>query len=46
VVAGIGKMHYGKFFSYNVFGGIGWVFSMIFLGYYLGNFFGINLASI
>jgi membrane-associated protein len=47
VVAGIGKMHYGKFFSYNVFGGIGWVFSMIFLGYYMGNFFrdkfGINI---
>ena len=49
VVAGIGKMHYRKFISYNVFGGIGWIFSMIFLGYYLGEFFriqfGINIQQ-
>jgi membrane-associated protein len=35
-VAGIGKMDYGRFISFNVFGGIGWVFSMTMLGYLLG----------
>jgi membrane-associated protein len=37
VVAGVGKMSYRRFISYNVFGGIGWVFSMTMLGYLLGN---------
>ncbi|HVY61621.1 MAG TPA: VTT domain-containing protein [Planctomycetota bacterium] len=36
VVAGIGRMRYGKFVSYNVFGGIGWVASLTVLGYFLG----------
>jgi membrane-associated protein len=36
VVAGIGKMSYRRFVAYNVFGGIGWVFSMTMLGYILG----------
>lgn len=40
VVAGIGKMGYRRFLAYNVFGGIGWVFSMTFLGYYLGKVLG------
>lgn len=35
-VAGVGKMPYGKFLSYNVFGGIGWVASMTLAGYFLG----------
>lgn len=35
VVAGIGRMSYKRFLAYNVFGGIGWVFSMTFLGYFL-----------
>lgn len=35
VVAGIGKMNYKRFLSFNVFGGIGWIVSMILLGYYL-----------
>jgi membrane-associated protein len=36
VVAGIGKMSYARFLSFNVFGGFGWVVSMTFLGYFLG----------
>jgi len=33
VVAGIGQMQYRRFLAYNVFGGIGWVWSMTLLGY-------------
>ena len=36
VVAGMGKMEYGRFLAFNVFGGIGWVLSMTFAGYFLG----------
>jgi membrane-associated protein len=36
VVAGIGQMSYRRFLSFNIFGGIGWVFSMTMLGYTLG----------
>jgi len=36
VVAGIGRMGYRRFLSYNVFGGIGWVLSMTMLGFTLG----------
>ncbi|MBI2680431.1 MAG: VTT domain-containing protein [Candidatus Solibacter usitatus] len=35
-VAGVAEMNYAKFFSFNVFGGIGWVFAMTMLGYGLG----------
>lgn len=35
VVAGIGKMRYRRFLSYNIFGGIGWICSMLTLGYLL-----------
>jgi membrane-associated protein len=35
VVAGVGKMQYRRFLFYNIFGGIGWVCSMILCGYYL-----------
>jgi membrane-associated protein len=35
-VAGVGKMDYMRFLSFNVFGGIGWVFVMTMLGYGLG----------
>jgi len=36
-VAGIGKMTYGKFLSYNVIGGVGWVAIFTFAGYFFGN---------
>jgi len=36
-VAGIGKMTYRKFIRYNMIGGIVWVFSLVFLGYFFGN---------
>src|ERR1051325_5579257 len=35
VVAGVGKMEYKQFLSFNVFGGIGWIFSMVLAGYFL-----------
>ncbi|OGW81379.1 MAG: hypothetical protein A3G33_00735 [Omnitrophica bacterium RIFCSPLOWO2_12_FULL_44_17] len=35
-VAGVGKMKYRKFLSYNIIGGIGWVLSMTLIGYFLG----------
>jgi membrane-associated protein len=39
VVAGIGKMEYRRFLQFNVFGGIGWVFSMVLLGFGLSHVF-------
>jgi membrane-associated protein len=38
VVAGVGQMEYKRFLSFNVFGGIGWVVSMVLLGYCLTPF--------
>ena len=35
-VAGVGKMDYKRFLTYNVVGGIGWVASMTSIGYFLG----------
>lgn len=35
VVAGVGNMRYRQFLFFNVFGGIGWVCSMVLLGFYL-----------
>lgn len=36
IVAGIGRMNYATFISYNIFGGIAWVTSLLLLGYFLG----------
>ena len=36
-VAGVGRMSYGYFISYNVFGGIAWVALFTFAGYFFGN---------
>ncbi len=36
VVAGVGRMEYGRFVLYNVMGGVGWVVSLTSLGYFLG----------
>jgi membrane-associated protein len=35
-IAGVAEMNYVKFLSFNIFGGIGWVFGMTMLGYGLG----------
>lgn len=36
-VAGIAKMKYHRFLFFNVFGGVGWVCSMVLIGYFFGN---------
>ena len=35
-MAGVGRMKYLRFLSFNVFGGLGWVLSMTLAGYFLG----------
>ena len=35
-VAGVARMPYSRFLSFDIFGGVGWVFSMTLLGYWLG----------
>ena len=35
-VAGVGEMNYSLFLTYNIVGGIAWVCSMLFTGYFLG----------
>jgi membrane-associated protein len=36
-VAGIGRMTYGRFISYDIFGGTGWIGICVFSGYFFGN---------
>ena len=36
VVAGVADMHYRTFLAFNVIGGLAWVWSMLFIGYFLG----------
>ncbi len=38
-IAGAASMNYGKFSTYNVFGGVLWVFSTVLGGYFLGKTF-------
>lgn len=35
-MAGVGRMPYGRFLSFNIVGGVAWVLSMTLAGYYLG----------
>src|SRR5579862_3883018 len=35
-IAGVANMRYVRFLSFDIFGGVGWVFSMTILGYLLG----------
>lgn len=37
-MAGVGKMSYLRFLSFNVWGGLGWVLSMTLFGYFIGNY--------
>jgi len=41
-VAGVGKMHYKKFITYNATGGITWVGVFTLLGYFFGNIPGVK----
>lgn len=36
-VAGVGEMSYGQFITYNIVGGLAWVFSCTLAGYFFGN---------
>jgi len=38
VVAGMGQMEYRRYTIYNVIGGLGWIWSMLFIGYFLGRY--------
>ena len=38
VVAGMGKMSYRRYMFYNVVGGVLWIWSMLFTGYFLGRY--------
>jgi membrane-associated protein len=46
VVAGVGKMEYRQFLTYNIVGGIGWVFSMVLAGYFLPSLVNEPLAKV
>lgn len=36
-VAGVGRMNYGKFISFNIIGGVAWVFLATLAGFFFGN---------
>jgi membrane-associated protein len=38
VVAGMGQMQYRRYTLYNVIGGVAWIWSMLFVGYFLGRY--------
>ena len=35
-VAGVGRMHYGRFIAYNVIGGFIWIYFFLYAGYWFG----------
>lgn len=37
-MAGVGRMGYARFLSFNIWGGMGWVLSMTLFGYFIGNY--------
>jgi len=37
LIAGVGRMSYGRFLSFNVIGGVGWVLLLTGAGYFFGN---------
>jgi len=39
IFAGVGRMHYGTFFLYNILGGVLWSVGITLLGFFLGNAF-------
>lgn len=49
IVAGVGKMEYKKFLSFNLIGGFLWTFGVTYLGYFAGRAFqaaGIDIDSV
>jgi len=38
VVAGIGQMEDRRYMQYNIVGGVAWIWSMLFIGYFLGRY--------
>ena len=34
----MGRMDYRRYTIYNIVGGIGWIWSMLFIGYFLGSY--------
>jgi membrane-associated protein len=44
-VAGAAQMNYFKFASYNIIGGLVWIFSLVLSGYYLGKLFGDKIQD-
>ena len=38
VVAGMGQMQYRRYTVYNIIGGLAWIWSMLFVGYFLGHY--------
>jgi membrane-associated protein len=43
VVAGVGNISFRFFFTYNMFGAVAWIWSMIFIGYFLSRYIpGVN----
>ena len=38
VVAGMGQMDYRRYTLFNVVGGVAWIWSMLFIGYFLGSY--------